>query len=85
MDYTARNEGRSDIAWRVYNGLSKKLLSPDYPAHGWALKVKQQLIDRGVKFPPPSPREVRWREGNPNQFDIEARDKALLDKENKPQ
>jgi len=84
VDYTARNEGRSDIAWRVYNGLSKKLLSPDYPAYGWAVKVKQQLLDRGVNFPPPSPREVRWSEGNPNQFDIEARDKALLDKENKP-
>ena len=32
------------------------------------------LIDRGVEFPPPSPSEVRWAEGRPNQYDIEARE-----------
>ncbi len=84
VNYSVRDANRGDIAWNVHEGLSENLLSPDYPAYGWAVKVKQQLIDRGVKFPPPSPREVRWSEGNPNQFDIEARDKALLDQDNKP-
>jgi len=56
-DYDLRDSGESSIAWQIHNGLSKKLLSPEYPAYGWALKVKQQLIDRGVKFPPLSPRE----------------------------
>ena len=76
VDYTARSANRADVAWRVHEGLSDNLLSPQFPAYQWALKVKQQLIDRGVEFPPPSPREVRWREGKPNQFDIKAREKS---------
>ena len=74
-DYDLRDSGESSIAWQIHNGLSKNLLSPEYPAYGWALKVKQQLIDRGVKFPPLSPREVRWKEGKPNKYDIKAREK----------
>lgn len=81
VDYAVRNEGRADIAWQVYNGLSKNLLNPEYPAYDWALKVKQQLIDRGVKFPPLSPREVRWKEGKPNKYDIRAREKEQLEEE----
>ncbi len=80
VDYAARDAGRSDIAWSVHKKLSRNLLSPEYPAYGWALKVKQQLIDRGVKFPPPSPREVRWKEGKPNKYDIKARRKELQEK-----
>jgi len=80
-DYTARNKARGDIAWDVYDKLSNNLLSPEYPAYNWALKVKQQLIDRGVKFPPLSPREVRWKEGKPNRWDIKAREKERLEKQ----
>ncbi len=79
VNYTARSAGRADIAWLVHDGLSKDLLNPEYPAYDWALKVKQQLIDRGVKFPPLSPREVRWKEGKPNRFDIKAREKERLE------
>ncbi len=79
VDYTARSAGRADIAWLIHDGLSKDLLNPEYPAYDWALKVKQQLIDRGVKFPPLSPREVRWKEGKPNRFDIKAREKERLE------
>ena len=77
VDYAARNAGRGDIAWSVHDKLSNNLLSPEYEAYGWALKVKQQLIDRGVKFPPLSPGEVRWKEGKPNIYDIEARREEL--------
>ncbi len=74
-----RDKSRSDIAWSVHDKLSNNLLNPEYEAYGWALKVKQQLIDRGVKFPPLSPREVRWKEGKPNRFDIKAREKERLE------
>ena len=79
-DYAARDSLRGDIAWSVHEGLSENLLSPEYPAYGWALKVKQQLIDRGVKFPPPSPLDVRWSEGNPDKYDIRTRRKELQEK-----
>ena len=81
VDYTARNKARGDISWDVHDKLSNNLLSPEYPAYNWALKVKQQLIDRGVKFPPLSPREVRWKEGKPNKYDIKAREKERLKKQ----
>jgi len=74
-DYSVRSGTRTDIAWNVHEGLTEDLLSPEFPAYSWALKVKQQLIDRGVKFPPLSPREVRWKEGKPNKYDIKAREK----------
>ncbi len=76
-DYDLRDALQGDIAWSVHEGLSENLFSPEYPAYGWALKVKQQLIDRGVKFPPPSPFDVRWSEGNPNKYDIKIRRKEL--------
>ena len=80
-DYSVRDAGRADIAWDVHEKLSEELLSPEYPAYGWALKVKQQLIDRGVQFPPLSPREVRRKEGKPNRWDIKAREKERLEKQ----
>jgi len=80
VNYAVRDAARGDIAWNVHEGLSENLLSPEYPAYDWALKVKQQLIDRGVKFPPLSPREVRWKEGKPNRYDIKARRKELEEK-----
>jgi len=80
VDYTAYDQGGADIAWNIHNRLSKNLLSPEFPAYSWALKVKQQLLDRGVKFPPPSPRDIRFKEGRPNEWDIEAREK---ERENK--
>jgi len=80
VDYAVRGSSRADIAWDLYDKLSENLLNPKYPAYGWALKVKQQLIDRGVKFPPLSPREVRWKEGKPNRYDIKARRKELEEK-----
>ena len=77
VNYSARNKARGDVAWDVHDKLSNNLLNPEFPAYSWALKVKQQLIDRGVKFPPLSPREVRWKEGKPNKYDIKARRKEL--------
>ncbi|HEB94516.1 MAG TPA: ankyrin repeat domain-containing protein [Gammaproteobacteria bacterium] len=79
-DHAVRSATRADIAWQIHDGLSKNLLSPEYPAYDWALKVKQQLIDRGVKFPPPSPLDVRWSEGNPDKYDIRTRRKELQEK-----
>jgi len=43
----------------THEGLSENLLSPEFSAYGWTLKIKQQLTDRGVKFPPLSPSSVR--------------------------
>lgn len=63
-----RNDAGGDIAWVIHEGLSENLLNPEFPAYDWALKVKEQLQERGVEFPPPSPQEVRrkWeREGRP--------------------
>jgi len=80
-DYTVRDASRGDIAWSVHDKLSNNLLDSKYPAYSWALKVKQQLLDRGVKFPPLSPREVRWKEGKPNKYDIKAREKERLEKQ----
>ncbi|WP_121576576.1 ankyrin repeat domain-containing protein [Brenneria alni] len=47
------------LAWRVHESLS--IMSPQSPQYPWALKVKQLLQQRGVKFPPLSPVEVRER------------------------
>jgi len=77
VDYTVRDASHGDIAWNIHESLSENLLNPESPACDWALKVKQQLIDRGVRFPPLSPREVRWKEGKPNRYDIKARKKEL--------
>ncbi|MFO7786809.1 MAG: hypothetical protein R6W87_03390 [Halospina sp.] len=67
-DYANRDSVGSSIAWEIHHGLSKDLLNPEFPAYDWALKVKEQLKERGVEFPPPSPQEVRKqreRDGRP--------------------
>lgn len=63
-DHAGRTPGGSDMAWQIHDSLSNILLDTDTDAYKWAVKVKQQLIDRGVSFPPLSPKEVRvkWAE-----------------------
>ncbi|MBL0910487.1 ankyrin repeat domain-containing protein [Pectobacterium carotovorum] len=55
----------ASLAWSVEDSLS--IMSPKSPHYPWVLKVKQLLLDRGVKFPPLSPAEVRdrWEKGLP--------------------
>ncbi|MEI7255281.1 ankyrin repeat domain-containing protein [Dickeya dadantii] len=47
------------LAWRVHDSLS--IVANNSPNYSWLLKVKQQLQQRGIKFPPLSPTEVRER------------------------
>ncbi|WP_038913504.1 ankyrin repeat domain-containing protein [Dickeya zeae] len=47
------------LAWRVHDSLS--IVANNSPNYSWLLKVKQQLQQRGIKFPPLSPEEVRER------------------------
>ncbi|UCZ76008.1 ankyrin repeat domain-containing protein [Dickeya zeae] len=47
------------LAWRVHESLS--IMAQNSPQYPWLLKVKQQLQQRGIKFPPLSPEEVRER------------------------
>ena len=63
-DYTNRNDAGGDIAWIIHEGLTENLINPDFPSYEWALKVKKQLQERGVEFPPPSPEEIReqWKQ-----------------------
>ncbi|MCL2891210.1 ankyrin repeat domain-containing protein, partial [Brenneria tiliae] len=49
----------ASLAWTIEDSLS--IMSPQSPQYLWALKVKQLLQQRGVKFPPLSPAEVRER------------------------
>ncbi|MBP2850959.1 ankyrin repeat domain-containing protein [Dickeya oryzae] len=49
----------SNLAWTVEDSLS--LMDHNSPHYPWALKVKQLLQQRGIKFPPLSPAEVRER------------------------
>ncbi|GGJ00610.1 hypothetical protein GCM10007978_42870 [Shewanella hanedai] len=49
----------SDLAWSVYEPLEDGIIAPDSINYPWVMKIKQHLIDQGVKFPPPSPKEVR--------------------------
>ncbi|TVP60219.1 MAG: ankyrin repeat domain-containing protein [Halomonadaceae bacterium] len=74
-DYTIRDASGADVAWEVYDKLDRNLLSPQYSAYDWAVKVKEKLQNRGVQFPPPSPREIRIQEGRPNRWDKEAMEK----------
>ncbi|PWC09284.1 hypothetical protein B4923_20360 [Brenneria roseae subsp. americana] len=62
-DTTIRDRTGSDLAFSVEDSLS--IMSPQSPQYPWALKVKQLLQQRGVKFPPLSPAEVRerWAKG----------------------
>lgn len=79
LDPTIPNKAGVGIAWLIHDSLSRNLLNPEYPSYEWAIKVKQQLVDRGVKFPPPGASELRWRSGKPSKFDIERRDKKIKD------
>ncbi|EHD20420.1 MULTISPECIES: ankyrin repeat domain-containing protein [Brenneria] len=58
-DTTIRDRTGSDLAFSVEDSLAT--MSPQSPQYTWALKVKQLLQQRGVKFPPLSPAEVRER------------------------
>ncbi|AJC65738.1 ankyrin repeat domain-containing protein [Dickeya zeae] len=49
----------ASLAWTVEDSLS--LMDHSSPHYPWALKVKQLLQQRGIKFPPLSPAEVRER------------------------
>jgi ankyrin repeat protein len=49
----------ASLAWTVEDSLS--LMDHRSPHYPWALKVKQLLQQRGIKFPPLSPAEVRER------------------------
>jgi len=60
-DYNTPNKAGSTIANRIDKKLSKNLLSPKFKAYGWAIKTKELLISKGVRFPPYSPKEVRER------------------------
>ncbi|WP_041418149.1 ankyrin repeat domain-containing protein [Shewanella woodyi] len=49
----------SDLAWSVYEPIEDGIIAPDSFNYPWVMKIKQHLIDQGVKFPPPTPQEVR--------------------------
>ena len=71
-DYNMRDKTAGNIAWNVQEALSSDLINPESEAYENILKVKQQLIDRGVEFPVKSPREYRIFHGIPNRYDLEA-------------
>ncbi|MFP1872093.1 ankyrin repeat domain-containing protein [Lonsdalea quercina] len=47
----------TSLAWLVQ--FSESNFSKDAPQRPWLMKVKQVLEQKGVRFPPPSPQEVR--------------------------
>jgi hypothetical protein len=49
----------ANLAWMVDDKLNKGIIGPDSINYPWVMKIKQHLIEQGVKFPPPSPKEVR--------------------------
>lgn len=49
------------IAWRIYSAFEKKEKNPAFRISDDMRKTKELLIEKGVKFPPLSPREVRER------------------------
>lgn len=55
------NSAGVTIAYQIESKLSKNLLSPEFEAYGWAIKTKELLISKGIKFPPYSPKDVRER------------------------
>lgn len=62
--------GGANLAWRVHEALSEGIIAPDSINYPWVMKIKQHLIEQGVEFPPPSPKEVRtlWeKNGKPAQ------------------
>ncbi|MFM5523900.1 ankyrin repeat domain-containing protein [Aeromonas jandaei] len=62
-DFRIRAAVGADLAYIVEDSLS--LMEKSSPQYPWALKVKQFLIEKGVKFPPLTPAEVRerWAKG----------------------
>ncbi|MGL5813693.1 MAG: ankyrin repeat domain-containing protein [Aeromonas sp.] len=62
-DFRQRSSVGADLAYIVDDSLS--LMDKSSPQYPWAIKVKQFLIDNGVKFPPLTPAEVRerWAKG----------------------
>lgn len=75
-DHSIRDASGGDLAWSLHDALKDKLIQSGSEQMGWAQKVKELLISRGVVFPPPSPREIRIKEGRPNQWDLEAMEKG---------
>jgi len=64
------SSGGANLAWRVYEVFEDGIVTPGNVNYPWATKIKQHLIEQGVKFPPPSPKEVRamWdKNGKPKQ------------------
>jgi len=64
------SSGGANLAWRVYEVFEDGIVGPDNVNYPWVMKIKQHLIEQGVKFPPPSPKEVRamWdKNGKPKQ------------------
>ncbi|MEQ6886677.1 ankyrin repeat domain-containing protein [Salicola sp. Rm-C-2C1-2] len=62
-DPLQRDQVGADIAWTIHKRLKRDLIDPKSETYKWAQKVKQQLEERGVEFPPSSPEEVRERWG----------------------
>jgi hypothetical protein len=70
VDVKAYMSGGADLAWLIHDALSDEIITPDNRNYPWVMKIKQHLIDQGVKFPPPSPKEVRamWeKDGKPTK------------------
>ena len=60
-EYHKASSGGITLAWNIYSDLRDNLLNPEYDAYGWAIKTKELLIEKGIKFPPLSPEQVRER------------------------
>ncbi|WDE03424.1 ankyrin repeat domain-containing protein [Thalassomonas viridans] len=58
------SSGGITLAWNIYSDLEDKLLNPEFEAYGWAIKTRELLIKKGIKFPPLSPEQVRERVKN---------------------
>ncbi|WP_335920263.1 ankyrin repeat domain-containing protein [Shewanella algae] len=67
-DFTHRNDTGADLAWNIHKKLSRGLVSSSSDNYEWLMKSKQFIEEKGVSFPPLSPKEVRaiWaKEGKP--------------------
>ncbi|TLX50010.1 ankyrin repeat domain-containing protein [Pseudoalteromonas ruthenica] len=58
-DFSAPSATGGTVANSIERDLRKKLLRPGTSNYDYAMKVKELLIEKGVSFPPPSPKEVR--------------------------
>lgn len=59
--YRTASTSGGTIANRIDQKLSKNLLNPKFNAYKWAIKTKELLISKGIRFPPYSPKEIRER------------------------